>query len=74
MLLYFIIEISSKYILNVEIVDKRHVGLVSNNMEIEGLKKSFKKVQADLNVVELVTDASTSVKKLMGKFKFRNCI
>lgn len=73
-LCYFIMEVGSKYTLHVEIVDKRHVGLVSSNMEIEGLKKSLTKVQDDLNVVELVTDASTSVKKLLGKIKFRNCI
>lgn len=66
-LCYFIAEVSSKYILHVEIVDKRHVGLVSSNMELEELKRSLEKIQNDLNVVELVTDASTSVKKLLGK-------
>ena len=66
-LCYFIMEVSSKYILHVQIVDKRHVGLVSVNMEVEGLKKSLTKVEEDLNVVELVTDASSSVKKLLGR-------
>ncbi|CAB3983850.1 Hypothetical predicted protein [Paramuricea clavata] len=51
-LCYYKVEVGSKYILHVEIVDKRHVGLVSSNMEIE-----------------LVTDASTSVKKLLGSNK-----
>ena len=60
-------EVSSKYILNVQIVDKRHVSLVSGNMEVEGLKKSLTKVEQDLNVVELVIDASSSVKKMLGK-------
>ena len=50
-------------------VDERHVGLVSSNMEVEDWKKSLKAVTDDLNVVELVTDASSSVKKLMGRFK-----
>ena len=68
-LCYFIMEVTSKYILQVQIVDKRHVGLVSSNMEVEGLKKSLKKLQEDLNVVELVTDASSSVKKLLGRLK-----
>ena len=36
-------------------------------MEVEGLKKSLIKVEEDLNVVELVTDASSSVKKMLGK-------
>ena len=66
-LCYFLMEVSSKYILNVQIVDKRHVSLVSGNMEVEGLKKSLTKVEEDLNVVELVTDASSSVKKMLGK-------
>ena len=43
-LCYFIMEVTSKYILEVQIVDKRHVGLVSSNMEVEGLKKSLKKL------------------------------
>ena len=71
-LCYFIMEVTSKYILQVQIVDKRHVGLVSSNMEVEGLKKSLKKLQEDLNVVELVTDASSSVKKLLGRLKLTN--
>ena len=69
---YFIMEVTSKYILQVQIVDKRHVGLVSSNMEVEGLKKSLKKIQEDLNVVELVTDALSSVKKLLGRLKLTN--
>lgn len=69
-LCYFVMEVSSDYIIHVEIVDKRHVNLLSNNMEKEGLKKSLKKIQDDLNVVELVTDASSSVKKLLGKFSY----
>ena len=71
-LCYFIMEVTSKYILEVQIVDKRHVGLVSSNMEVEGLKKSLKKLQEDLNVVELVTDASSSVKKLLRRLKLTN--
>ena len=62
-------EVSSKYILQVQIVDKRHVALVSSNMEVEGLKRSLKNVQEDLNIVELVTDASSSVKKSLGRFE-----
>ena len=38
-LCYIIMEIGTKYILHVQIVDKRHVGLVSGNMEEEGLRK-----------------------------------
>ena len=68
-LCYFIMEVSSQYILQVQIVVKRHVALVSSNMELEGLKRSLKNVQEDLNIVELVTDASSSVKNLLGRFE-----
>ena len=60
-------KVSFKYNLHVQIVDKRHVGLVSVIMEVEGLKKSLTKVEEDLNGVELVIDASSSIKKLLGK-------
>jgi hypothetical protein len=65
-LCYFLVEVNSNYILHVEVVDKRHVGLVSTNMEQEGVKKSLQKLQEDLHIVELVTDASSSIKKLLG--------
>jgi solute carrier family 8 (sodium/calcium exchanger) len=65
-LCYFVVEVNYNYILHVEVVDKRHVGLVSTNMEREGVKKSLQKLQDDLHIVELVTDASTSIKKLLG--------
>ena len=45
------------------------LAFISSNMKVEGLKRSLEKFQNDLNVVELVTDASTSVKKLLGKLK-----
>lgn len=68
-LCYSIMEVSSEYILQVQIVDKRHVALVSSNMKVEGLKRSLKNVQEDMNIVELVTDPSLSVKKLLGRFE-----
>jgi solute carrier family 8 (sodium/calcium exchanger) len=66
-LCYFLAKVNSNYILHVEVLDKRHVSLLSTNMEREGLKKSLRKLKENLNVVELVTDASTSINKLLGK-------
>ena len=59
-LCYFFVE--------VEILDKRHVGLTATiNMEREGVKRGLENLNADhVKVVELVTDASTSVKGLLG--------
>jgi hypothetical protein len=66
-LCYFFVEVDTNYIIDVEILDKRHVGLTSTNMEREGVKRGLENLNADhVKVVELVTDASTSVKGLLG--------
>ena len=67
-LCYFLVEVNTGYIINIEILDKRHVGLISTNMEKKAIRRGLLKVTKDLKVVELVTDASTSVKALMSKF------
>ena len=67
-LCYFVMELVSGYILEVEVRDKRHVGLISSNMEKQALQISLQRLQQSLNIVEVVTDASSSIKKLIGKF------
>ena len=59
-------EDSTRYILEVQVRDKRHVGLSSTNMEKEGLKMSLDRLSSVLDIVELTTDASASIKKMMG--------
>jgi hypothetical protein len=66
-LCYFMMEVDSNYILDIEVLDKRHVGLVSPNMEKEAVKRSLERLTEEIKVVEFVTDASTSVKALVGK-------
>ena len=51
----------------IELEVKRHVGLASCNMEKEALQNAFQHLQASLNTVEVVTDVSSTVKKLLGK-------
>ena len=63
-LCYFLMELVSGYILEVEVTDKRHVNLVSVNMEKRALQ-----IKGVLNIVEIVTDASSTIKKLIGKIK-----
>ena len=63
---YFLMEVTSGYILELEVLDKRHVGLSSTNMERKALVNALQRLEEILNVVELVTDASTSVTKIMG--------
>ena len=60
-------EVVSSYILEVEVRDKRHVGLSSTKMEQEALVNTLSRVSNSFKVVELVTDASSTIKKLMGK-------
>lgn len=66
-LCYFLMEISSSYILEIEVRDKHHVGLASTNMEKDALKNELSRLKNLVNVVELATDASSSIKKLIGK-------
>lgn len=67
-LCYFLMELVSGYILQVEVRDKRHVGLISSNIEKQALQISLQRLQQSLNIVEVVTDASSSIKKLIRKF------
>lgn len=64
---YFLMEITSNYILEIKVRDKRHVGLSSTNMEKEALKNALRRLSNVLKVVELVTDTSSSIKKLIGR-------
>lgn len=66
-LCYFLMELVSGYILEVEVNDKRHVNLVSVNMEKNALRSALQRLRGILNVVEIVTDASSTIKKLIGK-------
>ena len=68
-LCYFMMEVESNYILDIEVLDKRHVGLVSTNMEKDAVRRSLDRLTKEVKVVELVTDASTSVKALLGKLR-----
>ena len=61
-------EITISYILEIEVQDKRHVGLSSTNMEKEALRNALTRLKEVLDVVEIATDASSSVKKLIGKW------
>ena len=63
---YFLMEVVSEYILEVEVLDKRHVGMKSSTMEKKALKNALKRLQNVLKVAEVCTDASSSRKKLVG--------
>lgn len=65
-LCYFLMELTLGYILEIEVRDKRHVGLASTNMEKVALKNALTRLKRVLDVVEVATDASSSIKKLIG--------
>lgn len=65
-LCYFLMEVVSEYILEVEVLDKRHVGMKSSTMEKKALKNALERLQNVLKVAEVCTDASSSIKKLVG--------
>lgn len=69
----FLMELVSDYILEVEVRDKRHVGLASTNMERQALQNALQRLRSSINIVEVVTDASTSIKKMIGKIQL-TCI
>ena len=66
-LCYFMVDVKTNYIIDIQIVDKRQVGLVSTNMEREAVRRGLESLRPKIKVVELVTDASSSVKTLLGE-------
>ena len=66
-LCYFLMELVSGYILEIEVRDKCHVGLAFSNMEKQALQNALQQLHLSLNIVEVVTDASPSIKKLIAK-------
>ena len=65
-------EITTTYIIDVEVMDKRQVDMRSVNMEKEALLKILRRLKDILHLVELVTDASASIKKAMGNLILLN--
>ena len=63
---YFLMELVSGYILEVDVRDKCHVGLASTNMEKQALQNALRQLQSPLNIVEVVTDVSLAIKKLIS--------
>lgn len=65
-LCYYVMEMTTGYVIEIEVLDKRHVGLKSSTMEKKALKNCLQRLQTVLNVLEVCTDASSSIKKLIG--------
>ena len=68
-LCYYVMEMITGYMIEIEVLDKRHVGLKSSTMEKKALNHCLQRLQRVLNVIEVCTDASSSIKKLIGKLE-----
>ena len=68
-LCYFLMEMTTGYIIDLEVLDKREVELKSVNMEKKALENILQRIKGVLDVVEVVTDASASIKKMMSELK-----
>lgn len=55
------------YILEIEVRDKRHVGIASTNKEKVALQNALTRPKRVFDVVEVAIDASSSIKKLIGE-------
>lgn len=61
-------DTDSKAILEVQVVDKREVGLKSVNMEKEALQRGLNHITSNLSVKEMVTDAHVQVTAMLSKY------
>ena len=64
---YTLMETSKNAILHCETVDKREVDNKSPNMEREAVDRAVKYLKDQVNMVEITTDSSTAVTKMLGK-------
>ena len=64
-LCYFLMELVSEYILEVEVVEQRHVDMKGTAMEKKAFEQSLTRLKQVLNVVEISTDASVTIKSLL---------
>ena len=65
---------TTDYILAVEVVDVRHSQLKSVAMKKVCCEKALDSLMGRLQVIELVTDASSQIIKLLGWFNYQTCL
>ena len=61
-------DTNTNVILHSETMDKREVHNKSPNMEQEAANRGLAHLKGKVNIVEITTDASTSVTKMLGLF------
>ena len=65
---YTLMEVSTKKIVELQVVDCREAALKSGNMEKIGFERGIKSVLKDATIGEIVTDAHPQIKALMSKY------
>lgn len=60
-------ELVTACIVEIKVRNKGHVGLISANIKKAALTNALQRLRATLNVVEVVTDAPSTIKKLIGR-------
>ena len=63
-LCYYVMEMVTGYVIEIEVLGKRHIGLKSSTMEKKAFNNIVQRLQTVFNVIEVCTDASSSIKKL----------
>lgn len=63
---YTLMETSKNTIIHSETVDKREVQNKSPNVEREAVSRALGLLKDKINIVEITTDCSTSVTKMLG--------
>ena len=68
-------DVDSNIILHTETIDKRQVDLQSPNMERKAFIKSMDFLLSTIRCSEVITDASSSIRKTLGTYYyFRNLL
>lgn len=71
---YVVMENQTKAVLDMKIVDKRETKGISTNMEVQAAKDMLLSLKDDYKLKEFVTDASSSVAKMVLELKGICCL
>ena len=65
-LCYYLMDVTTSYIIELEVLDKRETNMKSVMMEKQALQNILLRLRRLLTITEVVTNASASIKKLIG--------
>lgn len=66
---YVAMDLFTKLVIDMEILDKRETGGASTNMEREGLTRILLRLMEQIDIGEIATDASSSIMKRISELK-----